>query len=166
MSADVLRQFQSYVENAYSLWRSRSGGIISQNLPRAFRLLVTEDQKKVRDDKAKYTFIRSPIGNTAIMCINDKTENLSSYINPSSADFSKSLFSLFSSFVWFFVMLSSGKAINTEDLYQQIQGEMNSANKQLTKQKRFDVSKIYIFSKHRDLFLFALFSGEFQFESK
>src|SRR6185503_3979731 len=92
MSGQPLAQFNQYVDNALSLHRTRGSGSFSVSLPRAFKMVVTEQMKNVVDKDSKFKFIRSPIGKTAIMTINDTTQNLGNYVNAKSADFSKFLF--------------------------------------------------------------------------
>lgn len=91
MSGQPLAQFNQYVDNALTLHRTRGSGSFSVSLPRAFKMVVTEQMKNVVDKDSKFKFIRSPIGKTAIMTINDTTQNLGNYVNAKSADFSKFL---------------------------------------------------------------------------
>jgi len=70
---------------------SRAGNA-GAGIPKNFQVLIHTNQKKLKDtDEKKWLIIESLSGaSTSVMLINDKTENLGSYLNPNEAEIGES----------------------------------------------------------------------------
>ena len=91
LKLDAKRQFDGYVDTAFNLYQKQGKVVVGSKMPRQFKNLLNEAQKKVSLAEAKFKLIQAPEGVSATLVINDRTENLEIYLQRKSCKFGTSI---------------------------------------------------------------------------